>query len=211
MSGYRIVNVLPLNKKKYKISMEGTESIIISLYPSELRKYDVKEGNTLSEAEYNRIKDVLYKRGKERALYYLKTSDKTSSQMRKKLSEGFYPKDVIDKIIQFLEEYKYIDDLRYANQYVQYNIKRKSLNQIKNDLRQKGICREDLDNVLLEVEDNIEGNPQTDIIRKYILKKHKTDLDIKEKNKIVMALVRKGFRFDDIISVYRRVEREEEF
>ena len=90
--------------------------------------------------------------------------------MRKKLSEGFYPKDVIDKIIQFLEEYKYIDDLRYANQYVQYNIKRKSLNQIKNDLRQKGICREDLDNVLLEVEDNIEGNPQTDIIRKYILK-----------------------------------------
>ena len=211
MSGYRIVNVLPLNKKKYKISMEGTESIIISLYPSELRKYDVKEGNTLSEAEYNRIKDVLYKRGKERALYYLKTSDKTSSQMRKKLSEGFYPKDVIDKIIQFLEEYKYIDDLRYANQYVQYNIKRKSLNQIKNDLRQKGICREDLDNVLLEVEDNIEGNPQTDIIRKYILKKHKTDLDIKEKNKIVMALVRKGFRFDYIISVYRRVEREEEF
>lgn len=208
MSGYRVEAVLPLNKKKYKISLEGTEMVTLSLYPSELRKFGIKEGNILSEADYNSIEELLYKRGKERALYYLKTSDKTSFQMKKKLAEGFYPERVIERILWFLEKYGYIDDFRYAVQFIQYNQKRKSYQQIKNDLRLKGICREHIEEAFSEMEENCsdEENPQEDIIRRYIQKKLKPDMEQKEKNKIIMALVRKGFKYDDIVRVLNECE-----
>lgn len=208
MSGYRVEAVLPLNKKKYKISLEGTETVTLSLYPSELRRFCIKEGGLISEADYDSIEEILYKRGKERALYYLKTSDKTSFQMKKKLAEGFYPETVIDRILEFLEKYGYIDDFRYACQFIQYNQKRKSYQQIKSDLRLKGISREYIEEAFSDMEENCsdEENPQADIIRKYIQKKLKTDMEPQEKNKIVMALTRKGFKYDEILSILRELE-----
>lgn len=207
MSGYRVEAVLPLNKKKYKISLEGTETVTLSLYPSELRRFGIKEGSLISEADYDSIEEILYKRGKERALYYLKTSDKTSFQMRRKLTEGFYPETVIDRILQFLEKYGYIDDFRYACQFIQYNQSRKSFQQIKNDLRVKGISREHIEEAFSDMEENCseEENPQADIIRKYIQKKLKTDMWPQEKNKIIMSLTRKGFKYDEIVSILREV------
>ncbi len=207
MSGYRVEAVLPLNKKKYKISLEGTETVTLSLYPSELRRFGIKEGSLISEADYDSIEEILYKRGKERALYYLKTSDKTSFQMRRKLTEGFYPETVIDRILQFLEKYGYIDDFRYACQFIQYNQSRKSFQQIKNDLRVKGISREHIEEAFSDMEENCseEENPQADIIRKYIQKKLKTDMGPQEKNKIIMSLTRKGFKYDEIVSILREV------
>ena len=205
MSEYRILAVSPLSKKKYKISLEGTEMVTLSLYPSELRKFNIKEGNFVSEDIYREIEEILYKRGKERALYYLKTSDKTAFQMKTKLKEGLYPEHIICRILDFLEKYKYIDDLRYAGQYISYNQRRKSYQQIRNDLRVKGIAKEYIDEAFLEINDSMmsESNPQVEIIRKYIQNKIKPDMDLKYKNKIVMGLVRKGFKYDDIMSVFR--------
>ena len=45
-----------------------------------------------------------------------------------------------------------------------------------------------------------------DIIRKFIEKKIKSDMDLQNKNKIVSALVRKGFLYDDVLSVFREIE-----
>ena len=107
MEEYRVISVLPLGKKKYKVTLEGTETVILSLYPSEIRRYSIQDGNTLSFVHFTEIQDILYKRGKERALYYLKSSDKTVFQVRTKLREGYYPINIIDKIIEFLETIKW--------------------------------------------------------------------------------------------------------
>lgn len=208
MSGYRVVAVSPINKKKYKILLEGAEEITISLYPSELRRFCIKEDNLISDGEYSQIEEILYKRGKERALYYLKDSDRTSFQMRKKLREGYYPEKIIDKVLDFLEKYGYIDDLRYSEHYIFYNYKRKSILQIKNDLRVKGISKDIID-VAFEnhsFDSSDECQCQRDIIRKFIEKKIKSDMDLQNKNKIVSALVRKGFLYDDVLSVFREIE-----
>ena len=127
--------------------------------------------------------------------------------MRRKLTEGFYPETVIDRILQFLEKYGYIDDFRYACQFIQYNQSRKSFQQIKNDLRVKGISREHIEEAFSDMEENCseEENPQADIIRKYIQKKLKTDMGPQEKNKIIMSLTRKGFKYDEIVSILREV------
>lgn len=210
MIEYRVVAVSLLGKKKYKISLEGTEMVTLSLYPSELRRFNIVEGNIISEVDYSCIEELLYKRGKERALYYLKTSDKTAFQMRSKLKEGLYPENIIKKVMGFLEEYRYIDDLRYAEQFISYNKHRKSYQQIKNSLRLKGIDKECIDTAFLKQEDTYsEGeNPQISIIRTYIERKLKPDMDIQGKNKIIIALVRKGFKYDDIVSEMKKLEKK---
>jgi len=204
MGQYRVMSVLPLGKKKYKITLEGTETVVLSLYPSEVRRYSLQEGNTLSDCDYAKIYEILYKRGKERALYYLKSSDKTVYQMKSKLREGYYPADIVEKIIEFLIKYGYLDDYRFVENYILYNRRRKSVQRMRNDLSVKGIDKVVLDDAFQEiVQDNYDVEEQ--MIEEYCRKKINHDIDEKQCNKIVIALIRKGFKYEQIKSVMRRV------
>ncbi len=207
MEEYRVVTVLPLGKKKYKITLEGTEIVVLSLYPSEVRRYSLKEGNTLLEKDLKDIYEILFKRGKERALYYLKSSDKTVYQMRTKLKEGYYPSDIIDKIIEFLEKYGYLDDYRYAENFISYNKQRKSVQKMKNDLTIKGIEKNVIDDAFAEcIEDNEEI--EETLIEEFCRKRIKLDMDEKGYNKLLMSLMRKGFKYEQVKSVLRKIVEE---
>lgn len=205
MEKYKVLSVVLLNKKKYKILLEGTSNFYIALYPSEVRRFDIKEESYLNEEHYREIKEILYKRGKERALYYLKDSDKTSSQMRTKLKEGFYPEEIINKVMDFLLKYGYVDDYQYAIRYISYNMNRKSYLKIKESLYIKGIEKNIIDEAFSNLEeDNICGynnNQQLEIIRRLINKKITIDMDKKLENKIITSLMRKGFVYEDIVNV----------
>lgn len=211
MDKYRVISVVLLNKKRYKISLEGTSNLTIALYPSEIRRFGIKEDAFISEEHYAQIEDILYKRGKERALYYLKDSDKTAYQMKTKLKAGFYPEEIIDRILVFLIKYGYIDDYQYAKRFISYNINKKSMLKIKESLYVKGIGKDIIDDAiesfneenLINNCDNYEDkdNPQKAIIRKYILKKIKPDMDNQYESKIIMSLLRKGFMYEDIVNV----------
>ena len=208
MNKYRVISVVLLNKKRYKILLEGASNFTIALYPSEIRRFGIEEGAFISEEHYAQIEDILYKRGKERALYYLKDSDKTSYQMKTKLKAGFYPEEVIDKILIFLTKYGYVDDYQYAKRFISYNINKKSLLKIKESLYVKGIGRDIIEDAFEDfdkdnLDDNYENNqnPQYDIIRKYIVKRIKEDMDNKYESKIIMSLLRKGFMYEDIVNV----------
>lgn len=207
MASYRVLSVAPLGKKKYKVTLEGTENIVVSLYPSEIRRYNISEGAEIDGNLYVEIMELLYKRGIERALYYLKTSDKTVFQMRTKLKEGYYPRDVVDRIVGFLLEYSYVDDYRYAENFILYNKNRKSIERMKNDLRLKGISRDILDDVFsnnaLYDEDD-----EAKIIEAYCRKKYKEGMDDVQCNKIIMALLRKGFKYDKVKSILGKVSKE---
>lgn len=205
MEEYRVMSVQPLGKKKYKIILEGTQVIVFSVYPSELKKFGLKENAIISSEEYKEIRDILYKRGKERALYYLKTSDKTISQMRTKLKDGFYPEDIIESVVDFLKNYGYIDDYRYTQNYVSYSRQRKSIRCIRNDLVLKGISKEIIEEVILE---NSCDSMEEQLIEEYCRKKIRGNMDEKQYNKLVMSLMRKGFKYEQVRSVIRKMGEE---
>ena len=209
MGIYRVKSVQPLGKKKYKITMEGAETVMLSLYPSEIRRYSIVEGCDISDKDFVQIQEILYKRGKERALYYLKTSDKTAYQMRSKLREGVYPENIINDILEFLIKYAYIDDYRYTTNYISYNCKRKSIERMKNDLRVKGIERSIIDEVILQyAQTDVDGDVEREQIEAFCRRKIKSDTDEKQYNKIAMSLIRKGFKYDMIKEVMREVALE---
>lgn len=196
----RVLEVIPLDKKKSKVIVEGTETF--ALYRGELRKYGIADGAELTEQEIEEIyREILYKRGKERALYILKDSDKTEQEMRTKLKKGYYPEEIIDKVIEFLQKYRYVDDWRYAENYIHFYSNSKSRRMIVQKLLQKGLAKELISEVYEHMEEELQAVDEREQIYKLLEKKRycAEEADYKEQNRIMGFLVRKGFQLDDVL------------
>ncbi|MFT3984815.1 MAG: regulatory protein RecX [Lachnospiraceae bacterium] len=190
-------------KNKYKIYLNDEFAFV--LYKGELRLFKVKEGEALLQETYREILDtVLTKRAKLRAMYLLKTIDRTEADVRRKLKEGLYPQTVIDAAISYVKSYHYIDDTRYTENYIAYKTGSLSRSEIRQKLLLKGIDKELIEDQLAEHwKDG--GETERELIRRLMLKKcRELPLsDYQEKNKLFVYLYRKGFTIGDIENVYK--------
>lgn len=198
-----VTHIEETDKRKVMVYVDKGEGF--PLYKGEVKKYGIMEHKELSESEYRYIlSDVLIKRGKERAMHILQGADRTEKQMREKLEKGGYPITVIDAVIDFLLKYDYIDDYNYAISYIRTYGKSQSERLMREKLRQKGVDRETADSAMNKIMSEIDYDSESIIID--ILKKKKyakETADIKEKNRIISHLLRKGFRYEDILDAIR--------
>ncbi|MBU5472575.1 regulatory protein RecX [Roseburia sp. MSJ-14] len=194
-----ITQISEVDKKRMMIHTE--EGVSFVLYKGEIRRFALQEGEEIASEVYEEIRtDILIKRARKRAMFLLEKMDRTESQLRNKLRQGFYGEDLIDDAIAYVKKYHYIDDNRYAQTYVRYQKERKSKRQIKMDLMQKGVDREIIEQA---IEAEYEPESEQELILKWIEKrKYKIgESDIKEKQKMYQFLMRKGFRSEDILHV----------
>ncbi len=132
---------------------------------------------------------------RNKAVYYLQFSAKTESELRKKLAEqGFLPAS-IDSAIDFVKQYRYLDDEDYVRRYIERNGRKKSRKQIEFELRQKGV-RDDL------VQAGLEEMPVDEAaqIEKILEKRGYAgeEASREERQKISAYLARKGFPYEAI-------------
>ena len=89
------------------------------LYKGEIRKLNLKHNSEIDEEVYYYIiKDILVKRARLRALHILEKREYTKKQLTDKLKQNEYPDIVIEDAIDYVESYNYINDERYAMQYL---------------------------------------------------------------------------------------------
>ena len=170
------------------------------LYKGEISKYGLKEGQEIPSNTYSVIMNKLFDRGKERALYMLDKSYKTKRYVMDKLKAGLYPESIIDKVVSFLEEINLINDLRYAEMYIDYKRASKSKKQIVQDLYVKGVDKKLIDQAFEESDFT-----DAESLKKYIEKrKNKYDLsDRKDIQKFYSYLVSKGYSYGDVKDALR--------
>lgn len=135
----RVVRIEPY-KNRNKVVLDNEEKFL--LYKGDIRKFKLESNQEISKVTYNEIKQLLYERGKERALYILDKTFKTEKQIKDKLIQEMYPEDVIKRILEFLKKYDIINDKRYASMYIEYKGKTRSGRQISQDLMIKGISQD---------------------------------------------------------------------
>ena len=194
-----ITGIEEVDKKRVRIYLEGGTSMV--LYKGEVRRYSLKEGEELSEGIYEEIRsEILKKRACKRAMFLLERMDRTEAQLREKLRQNFYDEEMIEEAVSYVRKYHYLDDQRYAANYVRYHRERKSRRQIEMELRQKGIDRKKIERAL-EEEYPVEDDRK--LIKTWIQKKHYSpeNSDIKEKQRMYQFLLRKGFSSNDILHV----------
>lgn len=146
------------------------------------------------------------KSARECALSLLERSDRTEQEMRRKLKDREYGTEEIDEALEFLKEYRFIDDAEYAGRYARTYSSGKSVRQIRLALEQKGIAREFIDEALDETEVDEESQ-----IRAYLLKKGYQSGEGMESaacRKLAAALCRRGFPYEAVRRVMERMREE---
>lgn len=171
------------------------------LYKGELRKYSLREGEPIGEKIYEElIHEVLPKRAKLRCMNLIKSRDYTREQMKDKLEQGGYPEPVIEEALDYAASGRYIDDLRYAENFITCSHEKKSRRRIENDLLQKGIPTETIARAWVQWENDGNVQDEAEQIRTLLAKKHfdAETADRKELQKMYAFLARKGFDGDKI-------------
>ena len=101
---------------------------------------------TLSEEE-------LYRHAVNRALYILEHTDKSEADLKRKLKTAGYPDGIIERALEYVKGYRYIDDSRYALNYIRVHAALVSRRELTNKLMQKGISRDDIDAAFVSYEE----------------------------------------------------------
>ncbi|MBR5596546.1 MAG: RecX family transcriptional regulator, partial [Lachnospiraceae bacterium] len=114
-----------------------------------------------------------------------------------KLREGLYPEEIEDEAITYMKSFHYIDDYRYACDYIFYHKELETKRIIEDKLRRKGIDASVVQQAFMDNYD--EGEElQRELEQAYRLleKKHfnNESMEWKEKQKIYAYLLRKGIR-----------------
>ena len=148
--------------------------------------------------EYESIEDMI-KDARKRALSILERRDKTTKELINKLTEDGYPSSVVDNAIEYVKSYHYLDDMRYAENYIRYHKNQKSKTAVKLYLKDKGVDPEAIDAAIEKEYDNDEK----EMIKELLKKRHynPNTADYKEKNRMLAYCMRRGFSFEDIKSL----------
>ena len=195
-----VTEVIPREKGRTSIRFDNGMEVL--LYKGEVRKLGLQEQTVISREKYDEIiYEILGTRAKKRAMFLLERMDRTEHQLRDKLMQNGYPAVCVDLAIDYVKKYHYIDDLRYATNYISYQQKRKCRQKLKIDLLTKGIDKNVIEQALDEAFDSDEQIK----IRQLLEKKHydPKECDRKEKQKTYQYLMRRGFKGSDILHVMK--------
>lgn len=184
---------------KYKVEVDGEFAFV--LYKKELDRFGIHENEELSEETYHKIKkEVVLKRAKLRALHLLEDMDRTRAGLREKLRKNMYPEDVIDEAIAYVDSFGYLNDDRYAENFVLSHKAHKSRKELLVLLNSKGISSEQAEHAM---EFCYGEEEEKEAIRR-ILQKKKIDTQMsseQEMQKTYGYLARRGFRYEAIRQV----------
>ncbi len=188
--------------EKSKVRIYIDEEFAFQLTEKELEKLQLEEGQIILTAQYEKLIEVLiYPKAIDKALSILKFMDRCEQELRLKLSREEYHEDIIDRVIEYVKHYGYLNDERYATSFVKARKNKKSKLMIKNELKQKGVAKDIIHSVFEEEYESEEAEDAEMIaIRKAIAKKSKDPqaLSPEDKQKLIASLYRKGFDLSKI-------------
>lgn len=140
-----------------------------------------------------------------KAVDYLARAMKTTKQVRDYLTKKGYSVDVTNCVIEKLQGYKYLDDQAYARMYVEQSKTHKGERRIKQELLNKGISHNDVDDqVQVDADDQLTS--ATSLAQKYLKNKQR---DVKTMQKLQRFLLYRGFDFDVVNTVIRTFKTDD--
>ena len=191
-----ITKVEAVSKTKFRVEVDHEFAFV--LYKGELKRFHIAEGEELSEEVYGQIRsEVILKRAKLRAMHLLTDMGRTESGLREKLRQNQYPEDMIEQAMDYVRSFGYLDDLKYAENYIESHKNSKSKKELYGVLVQKGVPSEQIQ---LAFESSYEEESTQEAIQKLIAKRR---VDVatateEELHKLYGYLARKGFRYEEI-------------
>ena len=199
-----ITDIKPQVKKQNRVSVFIDGKFAFGLDKSDCTFMGLKIGTELTQERYDYIIDnAVYAKAYQKADRYIGFKMRTEKEVRNKLIEEGYSDEITERVIASMLKYKYIDYLSYAIMYAKdcRKLKKWGPERIKAELYKKGVKPEYIENALSESD-----TEDTEEIIDALLEKRikNTPIDLKEKQKHINFLLRRGFKYDDIKSVIEK-------
>ena len=195
------------NKDRYSVFID--DNFAFGLIMQDIVYFKLKQGEEISQEKYNFIQnELIYIQAQDIALHYIAYKMRTEQEVRKKLFGKEYTEYIIERVIHFLIEYHYIDDMKYCKSYIkqrlQYNPKGVYI--LKMELKQRGIKQSIIDKAI-ENSDIDELNDAIKLLQKKCL--YLDDIDEKNKKRLFAFLQRRGYSYDIIKEAFAYVTKNE--
>ena len=195
------------NPNRYSIYIGNEFSI--GVHENTLVKFRLAKGMELEEDFIEQVlKEEEQNKANNYALKLLGYRPRSENEIIDKMRNKGYEIEFIDKTINYLKKYGYIDDKEYALTYSRDRMRVKKLGQqrIKAELLQKGVNKEVLEEALYELIDkDDEYERALELAEKKINSSYRNDDKNAQYRKLGAFLQRKGYSFDTIKKVLNKV------
>ena len=205
------IEIQKKNKERVSLFLDGEYAFSISA------ELVYKEGlKTNNEIDSEKLKVLAEREGlikcKNSALRIIEKSYKTEKEVRDKLILKGYDENSINKSIEFLKEYNFINDSNYTKAFINDKLKSQGSQKIKYTLIQKGISIDSINEELSNLNKENEKNIAITIAKKKldIIKKKETD-NYKISGKLYRYLISKGYEYDVTKEVVKEIMSLDEF
>ena len=193
------------NKKRVSVFLDGAFHCGLDLVT--VYKYRLKKGQEIDEKTLTDIqRSSEIQKCFDSALNYISKSIKTTKQVRIKLIEKGYVKEIVNEVIVKLKEYGYLNDSDFAKKFVATYHNTKGKRVLYAMLKQKGVNDEDINEALSTVDDQTENAKK--LAEKYLKNKI---LDRKNIQKCYNHLLSKGFSYDEAKNAISQFSDDENF
>lgn len=189
-----VTEIVEISKRQSRVIVDRESDFV--LYRSEINRYGIKQDQELTQETYQKIMgELLPHRAKLRAMHLLQSRDYTEKQLRDKLQDGGYPEQIVIQALEYVKSFHYIDDLRYAEDYLKTFAGRRSLRRMEQDLQQKGIGKTVIEQAVREWQQQEGGQDELQMACELLKKKHydREKCDRKELQRFYRFLLYRGF------------------
>lgn len=172
-------------------------------------KYGLRKGMELTEDiarklhEDNRRYEI-----KQKALQYATYKPRTIGQVRQAMQKKEYTPEEIDGVITFLEEFGYVDDMRYAQVFArEYSARKNAVNnRLRMELAKRFISKNIIDTVLRDMAATVNTREICRQAAEKKLRALQSRTPEKKKTALVSYLQRQGFSWQDIKHILEEYE-----
>lgn len=190
----QITKIEPQKNKSDRVNVYVDHEFFCGLQTFVCVKHGIKEGvNIEKEVLTQMLIESDYEQALNKAANLLNKMLKTQKQLVTYLKQKGYDDIIVNKVIEKLTEYGYINDENYVNMYISTYKNKFGVKKLEFELINKGINQI----IIKEALKALEYDPEIiiNIAKKYLKDK---ELDLKNMQKLTQHLAYKGFSYDQI-------------
>lgn len=185
--------------KKYFVNFVDFTRDSIELGLDVIMKYSITKDKEIDdELITEALDEQSYKDAKLAAYNFVSFKPRSECEVRQRLERKEYSSDSIDKAIEFLYEFNYLNDEEYANMFVKNFIKKTPSGEFKlrQELLKRGISEDFINKSIAEYYPTNKALEMAEEAAKKHIKKVSHKPKLKQKQLITDFLARRGFDWD---------------
>jgi regulatory protein len=198
------------NLTRYNIYIDG--EFVLGVYDDTLLKYQLRKGDEITAEKLTEIREYdEYNYGKNVAYKFLSYKPRSIKEVKNKLTYKKISKESVEKIIEHLKKYQFLNDENYAKLYLEQRISNKGMGKsmVTFKMIDKGIDKEMISKV---IDENYPEDKQIEagkkLLEKYLKKKQKIEDKLELKKKCYQYLFSRGFSYSIISQILNITEEE---